>query len=315
MPKFILGVTSTLLLLTASAWVVLSSLELFYDPGYCENTVHSESLGPVRVGSVISRGAFSIVMGGVAVATGQEVAIKVGVDPTAATMLDVGLLKAVNGSDSFPYYYGSGSTRCEKKFSKRIVSYPYIVMERLGESVSSLKQRFGDRSHRLKAALKVAEQLLDGVHELHNLNYLLHDIYPENVLLERFPDTDESLKIKLIDFGEILPIGRSAFYRPLNSLYTSVREDRGEPLSPRDDLERIVYLIMAIADTRMPWEDVHEDNRKIAKVNFCMDGLGGLYPPALAKLFTYARRGLAFGAPIDVEYCRALLQEAAQTIV
>lgn len=295
--------------------MVFHSSDSLSDPCQCESIIQSETLGPIQVGAVISRGAFSLVMAGTAIQSSMQVAIKVGIAASAGMGMDAQILRAFNGSDSFPYFYGDGTTVCVKKISKRTVTYPYIVMERLGAPVSSLQNMYLERSARLAAALDVAEQMLDGVERVHGMRYLLHDVYAENVLIKMFSQRLNGVSVKLVDFGEIVPFDQSAKYNHVNSLYSSVREDAGEPLSPRDDLERIVYVIMTIVDTHMPWGDVLREERRVKKLRFDLSSQGKFYPPQVSTLLNYARKELRFAQPIDFEYCRGLLKAAAKAVV
>lgn len=165
--------------------ILLSNPDILNEPSRCDGFVYSASLGYIKVGSVISRGSFSLVMSGEAFESGKEVAIKIGVSESAGMERDKQILSSVNGSVSFPLYYGSGIATCEKTFTKRTAEYPYIILERLGDPVSSLSSVVQNREERIGIALSVATQILKGLEELHNRGYVLHDLYTHNVLMSR----------------------------------------------------------------------------------------------------------------------------------
>ena len=306
MSRLALGVT--LALLGVSALILFSSFDIFYEPGICEPFLETESIGLVQIGKMINRGSFSLVLEGYAVESHMNVAVKLGMTPLANTERDVELLNKLNGSSAFPFIYGAGVTRCEKRISKRAVYYPYIVMERLGSPVSSLIAKIPDRTERIKLAAKIADNVLTGVSELHSIGYLMHDLYSENVLLTS-NDQDNAHSVKLIDFGEVVNRDTPRLYNQINSCYTSVREDQGLPLSQRDDLERVVYLIMSIVDEQLPWQNLVISDRKLFKEVSVWGTLAASYPASLATLLRYARHKLSRGAPIDLDYCRSLLSD------
>jgi serine/threonine protein kinase len=285
-------------------------------PGKCEKHVHSESLGDIRVDGIINSGAFSIVMMGNPSTRLDQVAIKVGVENDAGLEHDIEILRALNGSNLFPLFFGSGVTLCEKAITKRIVTYPYVVMEKLGNPVSMLKLWYPMRGTRLRQSLNVASQVLDGLESIHNLGYLMHDIHPKNVLLTTSSSASTEIRVKLVDFGEVMRLSDTTLPgRELNSLYTTVREDAGLPISQRDDLERVVYLILAVVEHNgVPWYSLEGQKRLESKAAFSFESFGSLYPPELSRLLHYARTVLEYGQPIDFDYCRNLLSLAHDSL-
>ena len=301
MPRILTFVT--LAAFALSAWWLLSSFDIFYEPGKCESFVNTDSLGPVIIGPRIDRGSFSLVVEGLASQSNHRVAVKIGMHPLANTGRDIEILSKFNDTRPFPLYYGSGLTRCEKKLSGRIIEYPYIVMEKLGKPVSALTEMIPDRDERIKVAAQVALQVLDGLEMMHNEHkMLMHDIYTENILLA---NTDE-LQVKLVDFGEIVKIADGGFYNQNNPVYTTVREDKGEPISQRDDLERLVYVMMQIVDGPLPWEEYKGDWLKHSKLHSPFGKRE--YPENIKLLLQNARGHLGYREPIDFDYCRTLLR-------
>jgi casein kinase I family protein HRR25 len=286
-----------------SAWWFLSSFDIFYEPGKCESFVTTESLGPVIIGPRIDRGSFSLVVEGLASESNQRVAVKIGMHPLANTERDYEILSKFNNTRPFPLYYGSGLTRCAKKISGRVTEYPYIVIEKLGRPVSALTEMIPERSERIKAAAQVALQVLDGLEMMHDdLHMLMHDIYTENILLA----DSEELQVKLVDFGEAVKMVDGGFYNQINPVHTTVREDKGERISQRDDLERLVYVMMQIVDGRLAWEEYQDDSLKHRKLHSPFGKRE--YPENMKTLLQNAREELGYGEPIDFDYCRTLLR-------
>ena len=297
------------LFLGLSLYYIASKYMTSADRGECEKYVLTESVGRVLVGAMISRGAYSLVMEGTIVATSASVAIKIGMEPRAGLDTDHMLLSSLNGSDYFPFYYGHGTTSCTKK-TGRAVEYPYVVMERLGRPLADIPDIVADRSQRLALAVSAAQDVLGGLEKLHDMGMLLHDIYPYNVLAAG--DSIEG-RFKLIDFGEAIPLREGwGAYNAINHIYTTLREDRREPISQRDDLERVVYLILATVDGRLPWdvEAGDADFRRSLKADLNVSDACTGFPVQIAQVLEHARNGLAYGEAIPFPKIKALLQAA-----
>ena len=296
-------ITCFAIFMIASTAYLLITSPLYREPFRCDNHIYSESLGIINLGEVIGHGSFSLVMSGTAVTSGKSVAVKLGISEMAGVHNDVLILSAVNGSESFPLYYGSGTTTCATRLTKNIRRYPYIVLERLGEPVASIMSTIFDREARIEIALLIGVQILNGLEELHKLGYIIHDLYGQNVLFIK-SQKREDYRIKLIDFGEMLSYPAFS-YKSLNNQYTSVREDAGLLLSQRDDLERLVFLMMEVIDGGLPWRNYAPEQRAAVKSEFSL--VSNSYPSALVAFLDYARNKLRLSEEIDFVYCRMLL--------
>lgn len=279
------------------------------DPRQCDNSVNTSTLGWIRLGGAIGKGSFSVVLEGMVLATKQLVAVKIGVEQDAGLWRDEQILGAVNGSDLFPYYYGSGWLGCTHR-SGRSSRYPFIVLELLGPP---LTQDFegNEPADRIVKAIKIADQLVRAVEIMHKqLGYVVHDMYPNNVLGK----LSDSSQVKLVDFGEVIRTdlhakdhswGPAMTYTPLNSMFSSIREDKREALSQRDDLERVVYLMIILArGADIPWA-----NRKM-KAEMSLENICAGMPIEFVTLLRYARETLRFQEDIDFVYVGALLKSA-----
>lgn len=97
-------------------------------------------------------------------------------------MHDEFILSRLNGSSYFPYYYGSGRTRCTSR-GLRVVVFPFIVMEQLGRAAGDIAEATPSREDRLKYALKVGTQILDALERFHSkTGDVFHDLYPMNLV-------------------------------------------------------------------------------------------------------------------------------------
>jgi serine/threonine protein kinase len=225
---------------------------------------------------------------------------------------DTRILSHLNGTESFPIYFGTTHVPCQK--GKRIYTHPVVIMELLGESVDTFARAsvYKSASYRIKEALIVGRQVLDGLKILHTeLGLIMHDLYPRNVVYSR--DTLNKTA-KLLDFGESSPIYLDGvvMYNYLNRLYTSLREDRREPLGPRDDIERLVYLMVYIVGSGiMPWASDDPDWLVSRKAAMKTSDVCSFLPQEIVEILEYARNGISKAEDLpDYDRIRYLIETA-----
>jgi serine/threonine protein kinase len=291
----------------------------------CDHVVFTKTLGLIDVSNkVLGTGAFSLVLQGQVRDTDMSVAIKIGMTHDSGIERDARILSSLNGTENFPLYYGTDYVRCER--GGKLFNYPFIAMELLGDSVASFtekKQVFLPSINRIEPAIRIGQGIVNGLRVLHEQQrYIMHDVYPRNIVLPR--DTSSAsveFVPKLIDFGESIKIfpGGSIGYNRLNRLYTSVREDLNLPLGPRDDIERVVYLIVSIyRGGVMPWNFPERDMDRIPlyKAQMTIDDICTGLPTPIKDLLTYARSGNLSASDIpDFEYINSLFEEALSRFV
>jgi hypothetical protein len=267
---------------------------------------------------VLGAGAFSLVLVGNAIdaASPFDVAVKIGMSERAGIDQDTKILSALNGTANFPIYFGTSHVRCQK--GSRIYTHPVLIMELLGDSVDSLAHALesSSTSYRVQKALEIGRGVLDGVEQLHRkLGLVMHDIYARNVVLSK--DMGQVVP-KLIDFGESFGIQThgTSNYQYLNRLYTSIREDNGDPLGPRDDLERIVYLMVHVAHGgRMPWFSEDGDLVVSNKASMPPSEVCRFLPQEIEQILVYARSGISVASDLpNYDYVRDLIDRALSGI-
>ena len=288
---------------------------LFEIPGKCASSVMVPTIGRIHISDdIVGAGAFSLVLKGTAVdqVPPFDVAVKIGMSSRAGVDEDTRILSHLNGTESFPIYLGTTHVPCQK--GKRIYTHPVVIMELLGESVDTFARAsvYKSASYRIKEALIVGRQVLDGLKILHTeLGLIMHDLYPRNVVYSR--DTLNKTA-KLLDFGESSPIYLDGvvMYNYLNRLYTSLREDRREPLGPRDDIERLVYLMVYIVGSGiMPWASDDPDWLVSRKAAMKTSDVCSFLPQEIVEILEYARNGISKAEDLpDYDRIRYLIETA-----
>ena len=284
----------------------------------CESLVFIPTIGRVQITrDVIGAGSFSLVLVGLALdrVPQTKVAVKIGMTDRAGIAQDSWILSTLNGTANFPIYFGTTEVRCRK--SLVFYTRPVLVMELLGLPVDIVARSAAteSESYRARVALEIGRGVLDGIEIIHKrLGIIMHDIYARNIVLG-FNET--GIVPRIIDFGESLLIkSGNREYHQLNSLYTSTREDRNEPLGPRDDIERIVYLMIYIArGGTMPWHSLEGDKLILEKARMDYNTVCMCLPDEILQLLVYARSGITDAAEIpNYEYARNLIDTSLSKI-
>ena len=312
------GFIAVALLTVAMIFVDLSAeitQRAFTISSQCESFIHIPTLGRIHISrEILGAGAFSLVLTGRAmdIEPRMDVAVKIGISDHAGIDADTKILTALNGTANFPNYFGTTTVRCNR--GEQTHTYPALVMELLGDSVDIFARKVELKSgaYRVRKALEIGRGVLDGVERLHrDFGIIMHDIYARNIVLSR--DSDVSVP-RLIDFGESLNFQTDGArdYKTLNRLYTSIREDRNEPLGPRDDLERIVYLMVhVVLGGEMPWASDDGDWVVYRKASMNPKIVCNILPKEIAQILVYARSGIENATSLpDYNFVRKLIDTA-----
>jgi serine/threonine protein kinase len=184
--------------------------------------------------------------------TGGEVALKLEPIRTRFPQLESEATRyhILEGGVGIPAIYWTG----------RESQFQIMAMERLGESLESLKRRTG-KPLSLKTVLMIVDQTLTRVEFVHRRNIVHRDIKPENFLIGQ--GQNQNL-IYLIDFGlstqfrDFLTgehIAESAHTSLTGTArYASVGAMKGQKHSRRDDLEALGYIWLYLLKGSLPWQ-------------------------------------------------------------
>lgn len=187
----------------------------------------------------IGSGSFGAIYKGQNIRTNEFVAVKV--EPISS---NIRLLK--NESAIYYHLIKHDGIPCVKWFGKDDVNY-YMVIELLGESLESLKQRRGRLD--LKLTLQVGIQILNLLKTIHYEGLIHRDVKPDNFLLGL---NDKKRQLFIIDFGFCKSYRKGIQHIPIRKTssligspsFASINAHEFTELSRRDDLESLGYMML-----------------------------------------------------------------------
>jgi serine/threonine protein kinase len=160
-----------------------------------------------------------------------------------------------------------------KWFGKDDTNY-YMVIDLLGESLQSLKNRYSFFS--LEITLKLGIQILQLLKTIHDKGLVHRDIKPDNFLLGR--PTGAGKQLHIIDFGFCKSfLNEQNKHKPIKKMtglvgsltYASLHAHDLWDQSRRDDLESLGYMLVYFCLGKLEWQCNHEnDSVKAMKEQF-----------------------------------------------
>jgi len=217
----------------------------------------------------IGEGSFGSIFKGKNMRTSEYVAVKIEPISSGSKLLknESKIYQFLNDMDGFPKL---------RWFGKDLVNN-YMVLDLLGESLESLKQRKTVFS--LKLVLQIGNQILILLKSLHEHGFVHRDIKPDNFLLGL---GNKSNQIHLIDFGFCKPYlvnGEHIPNKPTSNLigtpnFASVYAHDFNELSRRDDLISLGYMLLYFLNGSLEWQvERNPDSIKAMKLNLGTDSV------------------------------------------
>lgn len=137
--------------------------------------------------------------------------------------------------------------------------HEYIVMERFGSDLSSIKDlHFTTELNRIYAILRSGLKILKGLYVMHVYLKLVHgDVKPSNFL---FTEKDKTVvstdSLAFIDLGLARPVRDKPIQTSgINGTrsYASIHVQKKYLPTPRCDLESLGYMMLGLIDNVLPW--------------------------------------------------------------
>lgn len=256
----------------------------------CDTFAVSTTLGRIDLVKPLGHGSFSLVLLGIVAEQQLEVAVKIGMRSRANLSREREILS--HESAHLPMLYGTCSISCAEGLSR-----PCLVLELLEPLVT----------RGLEDVLNIGMQTARALQHLHeSTQYLMHDLHPGNLMMGR------DRRVKLIDFGEAVRVGETI--QPINPLYRSIYEELGLVISQRDDIERLVYVLVTLFHRRLPWQTSNGECDVRLKLGMTETEICEGFPPQIAEILFYARSCLPYGHVPDYTFISDQFRSALKSL-
>ena len=221
----------------------------------------STAIGKIQIVDLLGEGSYGSVFKAYWIAAKRLVAFKVE-RPQAVSKCIVGtapagylsiehewrMMEGMNRTDGFPLVF---THNFRGKFK-------YYVMQLLGKTLHSIKSKSPGKVLNSIAVIKYGFQMLQRIEALHARDILMYDIHLGNFLVS--PED----KIFVIDLGMAIPFrydnGRHVMFtkspvsqKCKNDIYASRHDTQSLAVSRRDDLERLIYVLVDLNTRALPW--------------------------------------------------------------
>ncbi len=261
----------------------------------------------------IGRGTFGEVYSCVDMITGHTYAAKVDTCPSdrkaSVVGTELGVFNALrNKCKVTPYLVASGSTS----------KLNYIVMQRLGPSLSILRSETPANRFTLATALRLGIQMVGCISRLHKVGYVHCDVKPSNFVIGR----RRRNVIRILDFGvarryltshgKPVPPRETAGFRG-TARYASPNTHCRCELSPRDDYWGVLFSMAEMVMGRLPWDNMKNRQEVWEMKSRWIDGLCPMDSlPECFGLMAAHLVGLTYYDPIDPVHVVSLLTHELQ---
>lgn len=221
-------------------------------------------------------------------------------------------------TDGFPKLIASGTHQ----------GHAYIVLSLLGESIQRLQILYMGGIP-IELLIDIGKQTLTLLERLHSIGYVHRDLKIDNIV-RGLPGSGNDTTVYLIDFGQAAPYinfttGTHITFQfarvpPPQLTYGSIRSHQRYPQSRSDDLESLLYTLVYLHDSKLPWSDILRRNEpgmaaKVLKmkIEIPSEELFENMPKKFIELRAYISN-LRFSDTPDYDHMRKLLDEAFDQI-
>uniref|UniRef100_F1LAH2 Tau-tubulin kinase 1 n=1 Tax=Ascaris suum TaxID=6253 RepID=F1LAH2_ASCSU len=205
--------------------------------------------------------------------------------------------------------------------------FRFMITTMIGSTLYTLRMNRIDKRFSLGTSLRMAQQCLEALQDMHTIGFIHRDIKPSNFGIGR-PETNDYHIVYVIDFGlsrqfanadkDIRKPRLSAPFRG-TPRYASLNCHRKREQSPKDDIESWFYMIVEWTAGSLPWRHfqanerdqillMKEDARKPIAMNFFLEKCPKRH---YEKIFKYIDT-LVYTSIPDYAYIYFLLKHAAK---
>lgn len=148
--------------------------------------------------------------------------------------------------------------------------YNFIVLEELDRSLHELQDKCGGKFTK-KTALMLGQEVIAILQYFHFKNFIHNQLKPSNFMLG--PGQKQG-KLYMVDYSaaarfkdahtlEHVPeTNIRSEPRLINLEFSSLKYNRGEAISRRDDMESLLYLMLYWMKGSLPWSEVCRHPKK-----------------------------------------------------
>lgn len=251
---------------------------------------------------LIGSGSFGKIYEGINIRTKEELAIKI--EPihleTNSLKYETKIYQYLNGTNGIASlkWYGTD------------MSYRYMVITLLGDSLSFLTNKYGFFS--LEVTFQIALNSIDIIQSIHDKGLIHRDIKPDNFLFGKGANKN---KLNIIDFGICKRYtnddGKHNEFKKISKIigslnYCSINAHELCELSRRDDLESLGYILIYLSSGQLPWENLTLEEeigkrKKLLTSNIKIPGIEDI----LITYLNYVKK-LEFTETPDYDYIKKL---------
>ncbi|KAH7726613.1 Protein kinase domain containing protein [Aphelenchoides avenae] len=154
----------------------------------------------------------------------------------------------------------------------RFVMMTLASLPRVGRNLWDLRVHSDTMKFSLATSLRLAEQCLTSIEDLHRLGYLHRDIKPGNFAIGR-PNTIHYHTVFMLDFGlcrkyvgitkdDDLRLPRETAPFRGTTRYASIAALREQEQSRKDDIEAWLYMVVEWTSGNLPWKKLGGKDKK-----------------------------------------------------